>query len=385
MRDDFTKRTKELLAKRVAWGCSFLGCGINTIGPGHKNSEDIISLGEAAHIHAAAPNGPRYEEKMTTEDRKSIDNGVWMCRQHARMIDSDFINYSAATLRQWKIIAEAETYESLREIEKIKRKPPTTLVAIGKEVIFEGIWKAVKEDNWIFEVHNFLVGDENMLTYFNEVNRDSRDKYFVVESQGDGRLIDGNLNWEKGKENLEISFKVEDKTTRTTPYHLTDISAGFEFENGDIKLVKGEECAKQMIMITLSTDFGDMWYSPSFGSYFSMYYWACKDDYEILKRLIKLEITRLISIPQKESVTSDGKPALDFLNDDKRPSLDFINRVIEVDILSKEIENDRILILLRLEWGDGKFWEDKINIYIKPEKEITVHSNVYSALKRAIH
>jgi len=128
-----------------------------------------------------------------------------------------------------------------------------------------------------------------------------------------------------------------------------------------------------------------MWYSPSFGSYFSMYYWACKDDYEILKRLIKLEITRLISIPQKESVTSDGKPALDFLNDDKRPPLDFINRVIDVDILSKEIENDRILILLRLEWGDGKHWEDEINIYIKPEKEIIVHNDVYSALKGAIY
>ena len=385
MRDDFTKKTKELLAKRVAWCCSFLGCGINTIGPGHQSSEDIINLGEAAHIHAAAPNGPRYEENMTPEQRKSIDNGIWMCRQHARMIDSDFINYSANTLRQWKIIAEKETYDSLKEIEKIKQSSPTTLVAIGKEVIFEGVWKAVRNGNWIFEIHNFLIGDENKLTYFNEVNRDETEKYFVVESQGDGRLIDGELNWERGEKHLEISFKVEDKKPRTTPYHLTDISAKFEFENGDIKLVKGEECAKQMIMITLSTDFGDMWFSPSFGSYFSMYYWAFKDDYYTLKRLIKLEITRLISIPHKKSVTKDGKPSLDFMNDDNRPPLDFINRVIEVDILSKEIENEKLSILLRLEWGDGKHWEDEINIYIKPEKEITVHNTVYSALKRAIH
>jgi hypothetical protein len=385
MRDNFTKKTKDLLAKRVAYRCSFLGCGIITIGPGHSSTEDTINLGEAAHINAASENGPRYDEKMTTEDRKSIDNALWMCRQHARMIDSDFINYSSATLKQWKEIAENETYRLLKDVERPRSKKPTTLVAIGKEIVFEGIWKAVKNGFWVFEVHNFLIGREEDLTYFNEAKRFPQEKYIVIESQGDGRLIDGDLNWQLVDEILEISFKVENKLPKSTPYHLTDISAKFEFEDGDIKIVKGEECAKQAIMIALSTDFGDMWYSPSFGSFFSIYYWAFKGNPDVLKRFIKLEITRLTSIPDQKPTTKSGQPALNLMENDDRPPLDFINRVVDVELLTKEIENDTISIQLRLEWGDGNHWEDKIDIYIKPEKEITVHNTVYSALKRAIH
>ena len=100
MRDEFTRKTKETLAKRVAWRCSFPGCERITIGPGHKNSVDIINMGEAAHINAASILGPRYDERMSTVQRSSIENGIWMCRQHAKMIDSDAINYSAETLKQ---------------------------------------------------------------------------------------------------------------------------------------------------------------------------------------------------------------------------------------------------------------------------------------------
>lgn len=385
MRDNFTKKTKDLLAKRVAYRCSFSGCRIITIGPGHLHSEDIINLGEAAHINAASKNGPRYDEKMTTEERKSIDNGVWMCRNHARMIDSDFINYSSDTLKQWKKIAENETYRLLKELEGANNKKPTTLVAIGKEVVFEGVWKAVKNEFWVFEVHDFLIGRQEDLVYFNEANRSPKEKYIVIESQGDGRIISGGLNWELIDEILEVSFQVEDKVSKSTPYHLTDISAKFEFEDGDIKLLKGEECAKQAIMIALSTDFGDMWYSPSFGSFFSIYYWAFKENPEVLKRFIKLEITRLTSIPDQDPTTKSGQPALNLVDNGNRPPLDFINRVIEVKLLTKEIENDKITIQLRLEWGDGKHWEDKIDIYIKPEKEITAHQTLFNELKRAIH
>jgi len=139
MRDEFTNKTKELLAKRVAWRCSFPGCGRITIGPGHKDSKDIINLGEAAHINAASSNGPRYDEAMTSQQRESIDNGIWLCRHHARMIDSDYFNYSAATLKQWKTLAEENTYQLLKVFEKEEIKIQTNLVAIGHKILFQGI------------------------------------------------------------------------------------------------------------------------------------------------------------------------------------------------------------------------------------------------------
>jgi len=364
MRDEFSNKTKETMAKRVAWRCSFPGCGRLTIGPGHKNSHDVVNLGEAAHINAASPKGPRFDESMTSEERSSIVNGIWMCRHHARMIDSDFLNYSSSTLRQWKAIAEEETYRLLKELEKEDNRIPTTLISIGKEIIFEGIWKAVKGENWIFEVYRFVLGGESDLLEYNRSNVSDYDSYIVIETQGDGRVIKENINWEIVNERYQISLKVADKAPRRTPYGMIDLSAKLEFENGDLKILKGEDVAKQSIMIALSTDFGDMWFSPSYGSFFSAYYWAFRDNLPLLNRLIKLEITRLISIPHRDSFDKS-----------KRPPLDFINRVVNVEISDLEIKNFQIPIKIRLEWGDGKLWEDEIKIYIKEKEEITAHNN----------
>lgn len=382
MREEFTRHTKEILAKRVAWRCSFIGCGIVTIGPGHESTKSVTNLGEAAHINAASSLGPRYDEKMSSEERTSIDNGIWMCRHHARLIDSDHINYSSETIRQWKFLAEEEAYRTLKEVGKDNFKIPTTLVAIGEEIIFEGIWKAVKDGSWIFQVYHFIVGNEEDLKVFDSNCKAPEQNYIVVESEGDGRLLKGGIDWELVDGNVEISLKVEDKLPRTTPYHLGDISAGFEFENGDLKIVKGEDCAKQTIMLTLSTDFGDMWYSPTFGSYISVYYWASIGRPNLFERLIKLEITRLLSIPCKIYTDNTGEKLLDLMDYSGGPPLDFINRVTSVKVLTPKIEDDKISIQLRLEWGDGKHWEDKINIYIKRENEISKDTNLFKSLSR---
>ena len=90
-RDDFTPATKRALADRVAWRCSCPGCGQLTVGPSHENEEKTTIVGEAAHITAASKGGPRYDPHLTSEDRKSISNGIWMCRHHARLIDSDYM------------------------------------------------------------------------------------------------------------------------------------------------------------------------------------------------------------------------------------------------------------------------------------------------------
>jgi len=377
MRDNFSKKTKELLAKRVAFRCSFLGCGVNTIGPGHADDEDIVNLGEAAHINAASKMGPRFDKKMSPTDRRSIENGIWMCRQHARMIDSDMINYSASTLKQWKAITERETYESLMLIAPFYQIRPTTLITIGKDTLFEGFWISVNDDVWTFDVNRFLIGNEQSLTEINLTSLPQRQRYVVVESQGDGRSIVQNLKWERVSRNLRVSIRVSDKTPRSDPDNLADIAIDPIIINGDFALLRGENCAKQIIMLTLSTNFGDMWYSPSFGSYLSLYYWTFGNDLEILKRLFKLEITRLIAIPY----LGDPNSPFYISSDDDRQPLDFINRVISVDILSDELRDDKISIQLNLEWGNGKLWEDEIDIYITPKNSLESDSELPEIVK----
>lgn len=68
-RDDFTEATKRLLAERVGYRCSNPCCKRLTIGP-QQEGKKSVNIGEAAHISAASPGGKRYDEKMTSDERK---------------------------------------------------------------------------------------------------------------------------------------------------------------------------------------------------------------------------------------------------------------------------------------------------------------------------
>jgi hypothetical protein len=66
------------------------------------------SVGVACHIRAAAPGGPRYDPSQTTEQRSSIDNGIWLCPTCGALVDKDEVRFPAALLREWRQAAEQE-------------------------------------------------------------------------------------------------------------------------------------------------------------------------------------------------------------------------------------------------------------------------------------
>lgn len=107
-RDEFNQRTKDILAKRTGYKCSFPSCWSNTIGPSNESTSPIDSTGMACHIYAAAPGkgAKRYKKDMTHEERKSENNGIWMCYKHGKQIDNDEERFTAEMLFQWKQIAE---------------------------------------------------------------------------------------------------------------------------------------------------------------------------------------------------------------------------------------------------------------------------------------
>lgn len=105
MRDDFTQKTKNLLANRVGWRCSNPNCRKATRAAASDESE-IINIGVAAHITAASKGGARYDENMSAEERRSAANGIWLCQSCSKLIDSDDIRYSVNKLKQWKNISE---------------------------------------------------------------------------------------------------------------------------------------------------------------------------------------------------------------------------------------------------------------------------------------
>lgn len=104
-RDDFSSATKELLANRVGRKCSNPSCRKLTCGA-NIAPDKITNIGVASHICAASKGGPRYDESMTAEERKSFDNGIWLCQSCSKLIDTDTARYTKEVLLQWKKIAE---------------------------------------------------------------------------------------------------------------------------------------------------------------------------------------------------------------------------------------------------------------------------------------
>jgi hypothetical protein len=121
-RDDFSSKVVQQIAKRAGWLCSDPNCRAATIGA-TKDGHGEINIGTAAHICAAAPGGPRYDPNQTTDERKAAENGIWMCRDHGKAIDSDPAAFPVDMLRVWKRQAEADSWH------RVVRHNPQELVA----------------------------------------------------------------------------------------------------------------------------------------------------------------------------------------------------------------------------------------------------------------
>ncbi len=104
-RDDFNKETKRILQERVGNRCSNPECRCLTSGPNYE-PEKATRIGVAAHITAAAEGGPRYDHTLTSKERRSISNGIWLCQNCAKLIDNDEKIYSIELILEWKQVSE---------------------------------------------------------------------------------------------------------------------------------------------------------------------------------------------------------------------------------------------------------------------------------------
>jgi len=120
MRDDFDLKTKETLAKRVGLRCSNPDCRQLTSGP-QEDPTKVLNIGVAAHITAASEGGPRYDPGLTSQERRFVDNGIWLCQNCAKLVDNDVQRYTVALLREWKQTAEEA---ALREVQGVAPPPP---------------------------------------------------------------------------------------------------------------------------------------------------------------------------------------------------------------------------------------------------------------------
>jgi len=124
-RDDFSPKGKALIAHSAGYLCSKPDCRAPTAGP-TSDERKVANVGQAAHITAASPGGPRYDPNMTPEERSAPSNGIWLCAIHAKLVDDDESGVTVEVLRFWKAAAELRAAEKLG---KPAKDPASPLVA----------------------------------------------------------------------------------------------------------------------------------------------------------------------------------------------------------------------------------------------------------------
>lgn len=186
MRYDLTTKTKNVVAGRAGFRCSNPSCRRVTSGP-HSDANKIINIGVAVLITAASPEGPRYEPKLSSAERLSIENTIWLCHTCSRLIDYDSDKYPADLLLKWKetseenAIAEISTFQDTNWPRDIKVTCAKLLEAcdmatnkIEKGKTLEDLIEVLftSDDGIILAAKRVSTGDEEIdLVCKNNVNR----------------------------------------------------------------------------------------------------------------------------------------------------------------------------------------------------------------------
>ena len=110
-RDEFSPKTRRQIGTRAGWHCSDPTCCQLTVCANSDGSGEM-DLGVASHICAAAPGGPRYDVNQSSEQRKSADNGIWMCQIHGAAVDKEDPKFTTLLLREWKAQAERNALQA---------------------------------------------------------------------------------------------------------------------------------------------------------------------------------------------------------------------------------------------------------------------------------
>ena len=113
MRINFTEKIKNTISRRAGFKCSNPQCRKLTVGS-HNDQNKSTLVGVAAHISAASPGGPRYDETLSVAERSSINNSIWLCGNCSILIDKDPKKFPKESLLIWRQEIEAETALELR-------------------------------------------------------------------------------------------------------------------------------------------------------------------------------------------------------------------------------------------------------------------------------
>lgn len=359
-REEFSPKTKRAVALRAGYRCSFTDCGQVTIGPSDEAPDAHANIGEAAHICAAAAGGKRYDPTMTPDERAHIDNAIWLCVHHSRLIDRDEATYTAAALRRMKRDHETACDDALRRI-SVHPGGSFDLIAFGPEIICTGDLVGVEGPEWSLQLRNFVKGDlHRLIRFFEECAALQKfDRYVLVNSLGDGRVLSAQPSLLKSTTGHTVRCPVEPSFPRTNAHQLgsqwatSSETEDLYIENRQIARVSGLASLPQVLRQTLSLQRGESPFHSTFGARFSEYF----DDFSDspwLERLLKLELIRQAAIPYSDAL----------LHREYTP-LHSVERVHSIEITGKRSPKNRLPVKVDLDVHGVARWQADLSILIQ--------------------
>jgi hypothetical protein len=171
--------------------CSLRGCQKLTVGPSEEAPDAITLIGEAAHICGAASGrgSRRYVASMTPEERSSIGNAIWLCADHATLIDRDEVTFQTEELHVMKREHEAACARAVRS--GSSADIVAGLVAVGPDVVCTGDLAHIDAGSWTLRLRHFLIGDMHRIISFIDgfAGEAPENRYILSNELGDGRVL----------------------------------------------------------------------------------------------------------------------------------------------------------------------------------------------------
>lgn len=358
-RDDFSLGVKNAVAARAGWHCSFEGCNRLTIGPSDEAPDAKMSVGEAAHICAAAPGGRRYDPCMSPVERGAIDNAIWLCAHHARVIDRDEVTHTADKIRSMKRRHEDQCEKTVTSGSRCEFA--TGLLALGPDIICTADIDGVGENIWVFHLENFLKGDVNKIVSYigNFKNVPKEHRYILCNEFGDGRELISAPLLKKQNGKYELHCAVAESFPRVSTEEIKSDIAVDEKTNdlaldgiGGIAIVSGVAAFSQRVKQVLSMQQGESPFHPSFGAFFFKYFEEFRGS-PWLNLLFKLDVIRQASIPYGDRVF-----------DTKYTPLQCVTCVRNVEILADAPTENWLPVRVDFEVKGFGAWQREFSVYM---------------------
>ena len=210
-RDDFSERVKRTVAERAAYICANPACRRPTVGP-HFEPDKSLKTGEACHICAAAPGGPRFDVNQTAEQRGAIENAIWLCTECSTRIDKDESSYPVETLAEWK--RNHETW--IRNGGIVPSLPQISLTTIKGRTLTEVPSQVTVQDCADFREHTLRItnsADAQILMIDASVQLPEP----IIESFRCDKPVGINVGWRPVRPQMVATIKGGGTVTRNRP------------------------------------------------------------------------------------------------------------------------------------------------------------------------